>query len=372
MEKLKNILKGKKFKIGIGSVILFIVIFIAINNLNKGGIVLKGDDDTVEQMVLSEFDKIENKQGNKFGIYNEYLYKWENGKIFLRNLEKEGDSYNLSLNISTPIIVPGSKYLFVTNPEEGIIYYVNSKGEMVERMPLNQPIFSVKEENDNLIYHTKKYDDESIGIIDSELNNVMKYDYNGETVLEYDYYPNNNKVAIAVLNVDEKSIGTRLDLYTNLKDKETIYFDKEVVTKLKYINLGNLLVLTDNNLYYISENEVVWQKDLPLAKDILVTGSKIHVLYGNHLMELDTNGEEKKNITLSNQYNRLTGLEGKMFSENLIAYNDSELVLIKNGEEVLKHNQDISRVDTWKDTIFILDRTKYGFFKEEIKEKTNK
>ncbi len=318
--------------------------------------------------VLKMEDSIENLEGTKFGMYKNYLYKWQNGKIFLRSLTEEGLSYNMALNMYDPIIVPGNKYIFLGNPEDGIIYFLNSKAEMVERIPLNSPLFSMREEADNLIYHTKKDGSEAIGIIDSSFNNTMKYAYDGESILTYDYFPSKEKVAIAVLNIDEKSLGTRLDLYSNLRDKESLYFDGEIVLDLKYINLGNLLVLTDNNLYYISENEIAWKRDFPLIKNMEVEGNNIYVLNGNHLTILDNKGETKEDLTFTEQYTGIKLFERGLFKDELILYNENGLVLVKNGEVFLDHKQEVLQVDVNQDTIFLLDNDKYGFYKKTVKE----
>jgi len=318
--------------------------------------------------VLKMTDSIENIEGTKFGIYKDYLYKWQNGKIFLRSLTEEGVSYNMALNMDNPIIVPGNKYIFLGNPEDGIIYFLDSKAEMLERIPLNSPLFSMKEENDNLVYHTKDGENESLGIIDSSFNNVMKYSYEGENILTYDYFPSKGKVAIGILNVDEKSIGTRLDLYSNLNNKESLYFDGELVLDLKYLNMGNLLVLTDSNLYYISENEIAWKRDFPLIKNMAVEANNIYILNGNHLTVLDNKGETKEDFTFTDQYKDLKISELGLFKDEIILYNDKGLIILKNGEIFLEHKQEISQLDVSNGIIFLLDGDKYGFYEKTFKE----
>lgn len=368
MNKVKELLSPRNLKFGglfLGILIVVILLVskfkIRENNIQKNGNVEKVN-------ILTETDAIANSEGNEFGMFKDYLYKWQNGKIFLRSLTEEGTSYNMSLNIQNPMIESGDKYLFIGNKDDGIIYFLNNKAEMVERIPLNAPLFSMKQKNDSLVYQTKTGNMESIGIIDSNFNNVMKYTYDKETTLIYDYFPSKKKVAVAVLNVEEKTIGTRLDLYNNLTDKETLYFDGEIVLDLKYVNLGNLLVLTDNNLYYVSENDIVWKKEFPLIKDMKVNGNNIYVLYGNHLSVIDNKGEIKEDIVLSNQYNDIHLFESGIFSDEIIVYNDLELAILKKGEEFLKQNQEIMQIDTSQGTIFILDKDKYGFYKKDVKE----
>lgn len=368
MDKNKEIFKKENLKyIGLGSLVILALIL----GILKMGSELpnkKNTGRTEKVNVLHMTDSIENLEGSQFGIYKNYLYKWQNGKLYLRSLTEEGVSYNMALNIGNPLVIPGNKYIFVANPEEGIIYFLNSKAEMLERIPLNTPIFSMKEDGDNLIYHTKLGANESVGIIDSNLNNLMKYNYDGESVLTYDFDPSKSKVAIGVLNVEEKSIGTRLDLYRDLSNKESLYFDGEIILDLDYIGLGNLLVLTDNNLYYISENNIVWKKDFTLIKDMEVEGSNIYVLNGTHLTVLDTKGQVKEDLAFTEQYSKIYICETGFLKDELILYNSGELVVLKKGEEFLRHKQEILQVDKAQGKIFILDQAKYGFYENSVEE----
>lgn len=369
---MKNILGKIRAKLGarvlkfMGLGLAIVILIILSFNIFKGDLATQPGKEKVN--VLTMVDQIENLEGTKFGMYKDYLYKWQDKRLYLRSLTEEGLSYNIALNIDDPIIETGDRYILVGNPAEGIIYYLDDKAEMVERMPLNNSLYSFKSINDHVIYHTKTGDLEYVGIIDSDMNNLMKYGYEGETVISYDYYPAKERVAVASFNVDEKSIGTRLDLYNKLRDKDSLYFDGEIIVKLDYINVGNLLVLTDKSLYYISENEIVWKKDFPLIRDMKVEASDIYVLNGNHLTSLDTKGEEVEDIALEDQYSHIELAGSSIFGREIILYSDTGLVVLKKGQEFLRHSQEINQLDTNEGMIFILDSKKYSFNKKDVKE----
>lgn len=318
--------------------------------------------------VLKMDESIKRLESTKFRIYKDNILKWENGKLYIRNLSKEGLSYNIALNANDPIILPGDNTIFFANKDEGIIYFLDEKAEMKERIQLGKPIYRLKQFKDNLVYHVKSGQNEEIGVINSKGQSLMRYEYKGENILDYSYDPKKRNLTVSVLEVYDKGMTSRLEFYEKLSEKRSkdfLNFEGEVIVKLDYTELGNVVALTDDNLYYISEGKIAWNKDLNIVRDYHLKGRDIYLLHSNYLTILDNKGDEKENIALTEEYSNVLPYKSGFLKEEVILYSDQLITILKNGEEFLSQKQPISQIDFYEDTIFILDQEKYGFYKKD-------
>lgn len=288
------------------------------------------------------------KEGEKLFSFKDNLVSWHNGELTIFGEEEK----SLSLNIEEPIFELGEDLIYVGNPVEGIIYFVNLEGEIVERIDLGSPLFNMKSKGKLLLYH-RKYDNmESIGIVNNEGQNIMKYDFRDEKILNCDYDTSDKIAYIGTLKSDE-NIGSKLYIYKDLKEPEVIEFSNEIILNVDVVKLGNYLVLTDEKLYYFSGKEVVWEEEIVLLKDYKVYDDNPYLLISNTLSKLNLKGEVEEELKFAKSYNKFLRYDKGVLNEEILVYGPEGLA-IWDKEEIASKDLEIQDVFINGESIFVI------------------
>ena len=231
----------------------------------------------------------------------------------------------------------------------GDIYYLDKKGETINRLEMDKGIFNFESRDQNVIYHGKSDSGEEVNILDGKQVQIGHYSYDTENVLRYAINKQGKRTALALIDINQESIKTRIDLYGENNEKlDQIDIYGEIVVYLEFTSKNEILALTDSGIHYIKDSEVVWKKDLSLIKDIYINGKEINILYSNYLEIIDFKGETKEKIGFTEEYKKMLP-----FKNDVLVYGDNHLVLVQGKKEILKEEIEIKKLYTSKDKILI-------------------
>lgn len=261
-------------------------------------------------------------------IEDDYDYRFFNGEIIKYNDESIGhmedfDELRLQkdFSFSKAVIEFGSDYIYYSDGESGNIYILNNQVETISQVNLDMNIFNIYESNKYIMIHSKE-DSESLYSINTEGNIIYKNSPES-SILNYDMGANSYAFSTLIIEDDIISTLHLYDFQGQLID--TMDFENQVIFKIIY-NGDNILVLTDKSLYMLNR-EILWQKDYPLIKNILVENNRINLLYSKHLEILDLDGEIIDSIELEEDYDMIVSMEN-----GIILYGDKETLIISDGE----------------------------------------
>lgn len=181
-------------------------------------------------------------------IYDNTIVQWSNNKLSF----KEPDGINIKekeFNFTDAFIRYGEKNIYVMDNSTGDIYYLDKKGETINRLQLNKEIFNLKESNQNLIYHIKSSNIEIINVLDKEGVQVGDYSYENKNILTYSTNRNGKKHAVASLEMDKGIIKSHIDYYGENNEKlKELDINGEIVVYLGFTSKDEIVTLTDNSL----------------------------------------------------------------------------------------------------------------------------
>ena len=282
-------------------------------------------------------------------IYDDTIVKWTKNKLSFLNIDgikivdKEFDFLD-------PDIFFGENIIYPMDKATGDIYYLNKKGETIDRLETNKAIFNFEEIDQNIIYHEKSQNVEDINILDSEKIQIGHYIYEDESILSYSTNKEGTKNIIALMDINQGRIKSRIDCYGENNEKlYEIEIDGQIIVYLGFTPKDEIVVLTDSCIYFIKNEEVVWEKDLNLIKDIYLDKEAIHILYSNYLEVIGFDGNTKNKIGFTEEYKKIIAFKNKT-----LVYGNNNMVLVQGEKEVLKEEIEIIDIYTSKNKILIL------------------
>lgn len=282
-------------------------------------------------------------------FYDGNIVKWTNNKISFLNsdgsliLEKEFDFFE-------PEIYYGEKYIYVLDKATGDIYSFDSKGNTIHRYQLNKEVYNIKESHENFIYHVKLPNMETISVLDKDKVLIGNYSYDDKNILTYNTNKDGSKSLVALLNLDEGILKSHVDIYgINNERLDTLDFVGEIVLYFDFTQKEEIILLTDRNLYFISDGKIMWKKQFDLIRDIYLKKDMIYILYSNYLEVIDFSGRTQNKLGLVEEYDEILP-----FGENILLYGHNHLVVIKDGKEMFKLIEEIEKAFASKDEILIL------------------
>lgn len=342
----KSSLKG--FKIFIMAFLILSLFLLREENQNK---LIKFLDSILgKEKVLKLVDSFKNEGDiQNINIYDGTIVKWSNNKIsFMKTdgtiiREKE-------FNFTDPFIYYGDKYLYVMDKSTGDIYSLDKKGETIDRFQLAQEIFNIKESNQNLIYHIKNLDVESIRILDEEKKLIGNYSYENKNILTYTTNKEGDMTAISLLDLNEGILKSQIECYGKNKEKlNSLDIEGEIVIYLDFTPNNEIVALSDGSLYFIKDGKIMWKKQFDLIKDIYTAEDKIYILYSNYLESIDFDGRTENKIGFTEEYNKILPFQGK-----ILVYGDNNIAIAEGDKQILKHEENINGVFIDKDQILLL------------------
>ena len=290
-------------------------------------------------------------------IYDDTIVKWDNNKLSFLNIDGI-KIIDKEFNFTDPHIFFGENIIYPMDKSTGDIYYLNKKGETINRLELDKEIFNFEEVNQNIIYHGKDLNFEDINILDGERVQIGHYFYEDKNVLTYSTNKKGTKIALGVIDLNQSPIKSHIDSYGENNEKlYEIEIDEEIIVYLGFTPRDEIVALTDNGLYFIKDEEILWKKDLNLVKDIYLSEDRIHLLYSSYLEIIDFKGDTRDKIGLTEDYRKL-----KFFNNNNLVYGNNHMVLIQNGQEILKEEIEIIDIFTSKNRILVLGPEKLNIY----------
>lgn len=334
-ESKKNGYKG--FKIFI---ILFLVVsMIFLKKENQNEIIKFFDSFSSKEKELRLVDSFQhNGDINSISIFEGNIIRWTNNKLsFMKTdgtivLEKE-------FNFTEPFIYYGEKYIYVMDKSTGDIYSLDKNGETKDRLQLNKEVFNIKEINQNLIYHIKTANGESINILDKDRVLIGNHSFEDKNILTYTTNGNGNKNAISLLDLNDQILKSQILFFGENKEAlGSLNIEGEIIVYIGYTSTDEMIALTDNALYSIKDSKIMWRKQFDLITDIYIE-DKIYILYGSSLETINLDGRTENKIGLTEEYNEILPFEGKV-----LLYGDNNIVLVEGDKQILKYNEDIMGV----------------------------
>lgn len=338
----------KEFKIFIIIFLIASLFLLKEENLNKIKELLGSINNKDKVLTIIDSFKYEEEPVD-LNVYDNTIILWQNNKLSFKEL----DGTNIiekEFNFEEPSIHYGNNNIYVMDKSTGDIYFLNKKGETINREQLNKEIFNLRESNKNVIYHMKSQDKEIINVSDKDGVQVGNYSYENKSILTYEASDRGSKNAIAVLDINEGTIKSHVDFYGKNNEKvHELDILGEIVVFLGYTSKDELVILTDNGLYFIKDGEVLWKKKFDLIKDIYMDNDKIYLLYSNYLETIYFNGKTESKIGFGEDYKKIVP-----FQKNVILYGNNNITIVEKDKQILKHEEDILGVYSGKDNIVVL------------------
>ena len=178
-------------------------------------------------------------------------------------------------------------------------------------------IFNIYESDKYIMVHSKE-EAENLYSINTQGSIIYK-NSPGQNILSYDMGP--NTYAFSTLTIGDDIVSS-LYLY-NFEGElvDTIEFENEVIFQFKYSG-DNLILITDKGLYFINR-EILWDKEFPLIKNILLYNENIYLLYSNYLEIISLSGESLDTIELKEDYDMIMNVEDK-----IILHGEKDILII--------------------------------------------
>jgi len=332
-EKTKS--SNKKFKLFLITFILLGFIFMKEENQQKFISFFDSINSGSEKTIIFN-NKYDSDDDEKLLFFNDSIIKWNENNISF--LDLKGDIiWNKEFNFTQPEVLAFEKNIYAIDKESGNIYVLDNKGYTIHRIELNMPIFNLKEVNDNIMIHVKTDDMEKIKILDKDGKEVIETDQ--KNILTYSINDKNSKYMLSSLELN-KNIKSIAKIYSITGEGlENFNFNDEVIIFTQFIN-NKILIATDKSLYLVGNNDVIWSKEYPLIKDILINKEKIYLLYGDNLEIIKLNGETEKKTTFGIEYKKIVQLQNY-----ICLYGNKDILILNNGEEMISYKTDEDILD---------------------------
>ncbi|HZK33341.1 MAG TPA: DUF5711 family protein [Tissierellaceae bacterium] len=330
----------KKIKLFIAFVLLAILIIISnknnqrkilefVNSFNKG-------EKTLE--LINYFD---NHNIIDVNIYKNTIAIWEENRILFTN--RDGELIlEKNFNFIEPAIYYGEKYIYPYDKATGDIYFFHNNGSSFEKLQLGKEIFNIKERNGYLMCHLKAGNIEKIDILDKDWTLIGSPTFDDKNILSYDINKRGTKILVSLLNLNNDRLKSEIYYYgENNEEQGSLTIEGEIILFNELIKDNSQVILTDKALYYVKDEEIVWEKSFNLIKDIYIFKDTIYLLHGNYLEAINLKGEIKNAIGFTENYNSISNFNG-----NTLVYGDEKLAVVKNGELILEHEEFILKAYT--------------------------
>lgn len=257
-------------------------------------------------------------------IEDGYNYRFFNGEIIKYNEDglahmKDFDELIIQkdFEFSQPLIRFGKDNIYYSDTSTGDIYILNNQLETINQFILDMTIFNIYESDKYIMVHSKE-EAENLYSINTQGSIIYK-NSPGQNILSYDMGP--NTYAFSTLTIGDDIVSS-LYLY-NFEGElvDTIEFENEVIFQFKYSG-DNLILITDKGLYFINR-EILWDKEFPLIKNILLYNENIYLLYSNYLEIISLSGESLDTIELKEDYDMIMNVEDK-----IILHGEKDILII--------------------------------------------
>jgi len=268
-------------------------------------------------------------------INGRYL-KWNKEKMTVSD-ESGKILWERTFLMDDPRLVIYDNLIGVYDRVSGEAIVINFNGEILVQIDEDSQIFSFKPGKDGHIVHIKEEGRELLKI----------YEVNGEhreNLIFTDNYPIEYRLdaggaMVTLLELEGNGLGTRMIMY-NAEGEEELYSVHDQVI-IKVLDIGDdRLIVTETGIYLQRNKQVIWGRELPLLKDVLVDGNEIYAIYGDNLRIIGMDGETISEMTFGIDYEKLHA-HGKY----IILAGEKNLLVLRHKEQVTVHSFNWEIVD---------------------------
>ena len=239
-------------------------------------------------------------------------------------------------NLDDPKIVFGENNIYVYEKPTGDIYFLNERGETVERIQLETKINNIVESYGSILIYIKKANMESINILDKEGKIIENTLIKNGNILTCSMAKDNATYSISTLNLKDEDLRSEIQVFKiGGEPLFTHKFINEILLYSNFIEDNKLIVMTDKSLYSISEGNVLWEKQIQLIKDINVHEDSIDILFGNTLDTISMDGKVKRKYSFSEEYKKII-----TYNKYLVIYGDEYIMVLEDGKEIYKYRSE--------------------------------
>lgn len=350
----KDIKNHKTFKLLILLLLFIGIIFIKEDNQNTLISFLNSFKNTESQIELVNSINIPETLSMK--MYKDNLAIWSENKLTL--FDAKGNlQMKKQFNFQSPLIHFGNEFIYVGDKSTGTIYKIDSIGETKNRINFENSFFNIKEENENIVLHTKSTDKESVYIYDKNDVLIGNHSFKDKNIINY-ALGSSEEYSLSILILNGDSLKSNIVFYgKNNKELYSLDMDSEIILHSQFVKKQTMIALTDQSLYFIKDGKIVWQRSFNLIKDIYIK-DKIYILHSNYLESIDYEGKTIEKIGFNKDCQKILP-----FNRDILVYGENSFSVISDGKEILSNDVNIDILSSSKDKIFILKNDKLDIYK---------
>jgi len=247
---------------------------------------------------------------------------------------REGNKeWEKEFNFTDFYVTFGDIGIYVSDRNQGDIYYLNSEGDTIGRFKSEGRIKSIKESGENILIHLEDDGNESIEILDTSGKLIARKMLEDKYILDYCFLNKINRYAVSTLNLENEGIKSEIQVYSlNGELNWDLKLDDELIMYISFIDDKGLVAMSSNILYYIDEGNIVWQKDISSPKGICVDEKSIYILYGSTFEVISRDGAAKESLSLKEEYNKFILANGYA-----VLYGEENLMGFKGAKKMFKY-----------------------------------
>lgn len=274
-----------------------------------------------------EFVEMSYFMGDNLTYHNGRYFSWDGERISYLDYNSETLWSRTFLFEEPNLKIEGGR-IAVFN-REGEIYVYDTEGKEIFTKVLDHKIFDVRILGGDLGVHLKKDDGETIIVYGNDGSEKLRKEYSEEIPLGY-WKNGKGDINFSVIETSKGSILSKL--YTESEQEPILSVGDELI--LKTFPYGNgSIIMTDEGIKLFKSNQIQWEHDFPLIKDVAVDGTDIYVLYGDNLELLDKTGQTIKKVTNPIEYKGLHN-----HGRYVIIYGRRDISAFRDGEIICSYS----------------------------------
>lgn len=304
-------------------IVIFLLVFFSFEGNQKKFVELLDKLDNTEKEVI----EVKNISGSNFQYINGRLFTFNGEKLTSMDME-ENLLWQKTFLVPNLIFTNNTSKMCVYNKEVGEVYVYNTNGETLFELKLDKEIFLVRLFEKGLSIHSK----------DESKDQITFYDYDGEIIKDLNYNDTflvnyyMERDYIYTSEIIYKTNGFQSNFIKLENDNKSVELDLENQIPIRREKIGsNFTYLTDEGVIFTKGDKIIWKKNYPIIKDLLVDGEEVYVLYGDNFEVLNKSGEQLQKFTLALNYNKIY-----QHGKYIILVGDKDIILYRHREEVAK------------------------------------
>lgn len=275
--------KKKGIKILILILIAAILIFGNKDLQKKISKKIKNISNNKKTLKIVDRKNIGYEENSNIRVYENSIVKWENSLIIAYDM-KGKEKWERAITYEKPLVCLGENRIYVGEGSTGEIYSLDLDGNIVYKFEAKQPIDRIGERKNFLVLFIKNPQIEGINIIDEKGNLFANTTVKDGSVLNVDLNSDKSKFLLTTMDLSQGKITTNLSMYgSSGQILSTVEFKDQILTLINFVSEESAIILSNEGIYFMENNKILWKKSLPGLKDMYVDmdGKRIYLLYEN-------------------------------------------------------------------------------------------